>query len=163
MVLNRHPPILKDIHNQNNNNSGGGSSNSPQPPLHVEGLKGALQRHKTSPQTSGSSFNNARSKVVVLEQKVDNLNHVAQMQKMLIHGLQTKCTFLEDCLKKDKTLAFKEDSDNNITLLRAFFDLKQTSPIPADSEPLEGLKGLIKDFSDKKTDSVDLIRQVRGG
>jgi hypothetical protein len=69
---------------------------------------------------------------------------------------------LEDCLKKDKPLLAKEISDNNVALLRKFFDL-ESEPVKTPVDPLEEMKGMLKIFSDNKTDSVSLIRQVRGG
>jgi hypothetical protein len=115
-----------------------------------------------SSQVNAVSFNTAGYRVIALERKIDSLTQFAKAQEALICNLQAKCNFLENCLKKDKPTSVKEASDNNVALLRTFFDLKPAS-VTAGVEPLEELKGLLKEFSDKKTDSVTLVRQVRGG
>jgi hypothetical protein len=115
-----------------------------------------------SSQVNVVSFNNANSRVIALERKIDSLTQFARAQEALICNLQAKCSFLENCLKKDKPMSVKETSDNNVALLRTFFDLKPVS-VKEGVEPLEEMKGLLKEFSDKKTDSVSIVRQVRGG
>jgi hypothetical protein len=142
MVLNRHP-VLRDFY-------------------YTEDLRDGPRKHKLLQQTNMGSFNNAGYRVIALERKIDNLIHLNRAQETLICNLQAKCNFLENCLKKTKPVSFKEDSDNNVALLRTFFDLKPAA-VKEDVEPLEEMKGLLKEFSDNKADSVALVRQVRGG
>jgi hypothetical protein len=143
VVLNRYP-VLRDL-------------------SCTEDLRDCSKRPKLSPQANVVSPNNAGSKVVSLERKIDNLAKFAQMQEMLVNNLQAKCNFLEDRLKKDKCVSAKEASDNNVALLRTFFDLKAPSSVKTGVETIEEMKGLLQEFSDEKTDSVLLVRQVRGG
>ena len=144
MVLSRHP-VLRDIHHFNSDD-----------------LRDCPRRHRMSQQVNSTSFNNAGSKVITLERKIDNLTQFTRTQESLIQSLQAKCNFLEDCLKTDKSGSVKEISDNTVALLRTFFDLKSL-PVKENVEPLEEMKGLLKEFSDPKKDSVALVRQVRGG
>lgn len=143
MVLSRHP-VLRDLHY-----------------FASDDLRDCPRRYRMSQPVNSISFNNAGSKVIALERKIDNLTQFTRTQEALIQSLQAKCNFLEDCLKTDKSGSVKEISDNTVTLLRTFFDLKPLS-VNENVEPLEEMKGLLKEFSDTKRDSVALVRQVRG-
>ncbi len=58
-----------------------------------------------------------------------------------------------------KEIELQEKSNRNAATLKKIFNLEEAPPITGD--PILELSGLIKDYSDEKTDSVEVLRQIR--
>jgi len=115
-----------------------------------------------------SPFDTSGYRIADLKRQNMLLTQIFNAQESYVHdlrlelaSLRSEVATLKSSIKKDKQLMeLKLNSANNVDLLRMLFALNQ--PLKVDSDPLSSLRGLIKNFSDEKMDSVELIRQIRG-
>ncbi len=110
-----------------------------------------------------SRFGKTRGRALPpIERHIMLLTEKIERQDLTIEYLVQTVKSLQGIIEKRNKMENREiASSRNSETLRAIFNLPALSN-GVHNNPLKELKGFLKDYSDKKTDSVELLRIARG-
>jgi hypothetical protein len=91
--------------------------------------------------------------------KLCDLNIVFLQETLGRH--EVRISSLEGHIVEEKRASLRAISDRNVEELRKLFGLSKLTSVPEENV-INEIRGMLEEYSDKESDSVDLVHSVRG-
>ena len=98
-----------------------------------------------------------------LKEEVQRMEQILSLHHTTISDHEKRIVFLEAQSKKIEYVNnLRVISDNNVKLVRGLLNLPEITARRTDENVLAEMKGMLEEYSDEETDSVELLRSMRG-